>query len=266
MSKASEAGKAFMAGVLAKLPESVRGQAEALFTSADAESALEVIGTGALAQPEINRKLDELRTAQNNLDQMQREADAVYQQQTDWWAKNQPKVEEFDRLKPEYDRLKAGKPSMTLDTKVVEDLRKEFGESLSRLQTEGANVMAFMTTLGVKHFREFGTEPDLQSLLTDKQLGKPMPDGRTYGLVHAYEAKYGEQIKARATKAEDDRIGKLVEERLAERMKTITSQPFPLRNQAPSALDILETTTDSPDKHTVDSATALYEQLQAARG
>jgi hypothetical protein len=121
--------------------------------------------------------------------------------------------------------------------------------------------MAYMTELGLKHFAEFGEKIDMTALLAD--VGKH--NSPTYGLPDAYMAKYGEQIKARAQKAKDEEINKLVEERFRERVKA-EGQPFPLRNQAPSALDALEHPTDKPATHDVETATALYEQLQAARG
>jgi hypothetical protein len=267
MSKASDTGKSFLAGVLAKLPESVRAQAESIFTSADAEQALEVIGTGALAQPEINRRLDELRTQTEAIEAKRAETEAIYQQQDAWWKANEPKVKAYDQLKPEYDRLKTG--GSVTDTKgngaTNDDLRKEFDARLAELQTDGMNVMSFMTTLGVQHYKDFGELINWTDLRSDRNLGKPMPDGRTYGLQQAYEAKYGEQITARRQKAETERIEKLVEERYKERLKS-SDQPFPLRNQAPSVLDVLETTTDAPEKHTLDTAAALYEQLAAQRG
>lgn len=267
MSKASDAGKSFLAGVFAKLPEAVRGQAEAAFAAAEAEAALEVIGTGALAQPEINRKFDELKSAQEALEAKQAEVDETYTKQVKWWETNEAKAKGYDQLKPEYDKLKAGGGNVGDKTEnpSVEELRKEFNDRFLSLQQEGVGVMAFMSDLAVRHFAEFGEKPDMTSLLNDKNLGKPMPDGRTYGLVQAYETKYGEQIKARHEKEEKSRIDKLVEERYAERMKG-QPQPFPLRDSAPSVLDVLESSTDKPDAHTVDTATDLYEKLQSARG
>jgi hypothetical protein len=268
MSKASDAGKSFLAGVFAKLPESLRSSVESAFAAADAESALEVIGTGALAQPEISRRLDELRSQQDELEAKRAESERIYQQQAEWWKANEPKVKAYDQIKPEYDRLKTGGTGVTTTGNTgpsAEDLRKEFEAKLAELQSDGMNVMGFMTTLGVQHFKDFGELINWSELRSDRHLGKPMPDGRTYGLQQAYEAKYGEQITARRQKAEAERIDKLVEERWKERMKS-SDQPFPLRNQAPSVLDVLENATDGPEKHTLDTAASLYEQLAAQRG
>lgn len=265
MSKASEAGRSFLAGVLAKVPEDKRAQVEAVLT--ESEDALVVLGSGALAQSDINKKYSELQTAQDALETARAEIDETHTKQSDWWRANEPKVKAYDATKAELDKLKAGgKVEVgTSGSPSLEDLRKEFDDRFLSLQREGVGVMAFMTDLGVKHFREFGTEPDMQSLLADKNLGKPLPDGRVYSLVQAYEAKYGEQIKARAEKSEKDRIDKLVDEGIRERMKG-QPQPFPLRDSAPSVLDVLESSTDKPEAHTVDTASALYETLQAARG
>ena len=265
MSKASDAGKSFLAGVLAKLPENLRTQAETALLSAEAESALEVLGTGALGQSEINRKFDELRSTTEALDQEKARLEAIHGEQTRWWTANEPKIREYDTIKPEYDRLKEGKVADPINPTAdqLTAMRKELNDQLVQVQREGVNLMAFMQTLGLKHYREFGEEPDLQGMLADRKIGTPLGDGRTYGLTEAYAAKYGDQVKARAQKAEDDRINKLADERVAERMKGM-QQPFPLRNQA-SVLDALEAPETAP-KHDLESATALYEQLQAARG
>lgn len=274
MSKASDTGKSFMAGVFAKLPESVRAQVETAFNMVEAEQALEIIGAGALARPEINKKFDELKVAQDKLAADQQAAEEFAERQKVWWDTHEPKVREYDRVIAENAALKAGSGTggtggtgngHGAGAPSVEDLKKEFDEKLALLQREGLGVMAYMSSLSAKHLKEFGEEPDMTALLADTNLGKPMPDGRIYGLVQAYATKYEAQIKARAEKAETARIDKLVEERFAERMKGM-AHPFPLRDAAPSVLDVLESTTDKSENHTVDSATALYEQLQSARG
>lgn len=266
MSKASEAGKVFMAGVVAKVPEERRAQAEAAAAVImESEEALVVLGSGALAQADINRKYAELDTLKEDLDAKIAESLETHTKQTSWWDTNQTKLKEFDTVKAERDRLKAGGGTNVPDPNApsADDLRKEFNDRITSLQTEGVGVMAFMADLAVRHYAEFQERPDMTALLNDKNLGKPMGDGRTYSLVNAYETKYGEQIKARNQKSEDDRINKLADERVKERMKGM-SQPFPLRD-APSVLDVLENTADKPENHTVDSAASLYETLQAAR-
>lgn len=265
MSKASDAGKAFMAGVLAKIPdETLRAQVETAFNDPRSEEALVVVGAGALAQPEINRKFTELEEAQAALTTKRAELEEVQQKQVNWWSVQEPKVRAYDEIKPEYDRLKEGKDPVGVDEAALTAMRKEFGDQLAGIQREGVNLMAFMSELAVRHYAEFQEKPDLQALLADPNIGKPLGDGRTYGLVQAYETKYGPQIKERHDKVEQARIDKLVDEKLAARMKDAPG-PFPLRNQAPSALDILET-GGKPEDHTVDTAAALYDQLQSARG
>src|SRR5689334_16950445 len=100
MSKASDAGKSFLAGVFAKLNAEQRAQAEAIFNSADATGALEVLGTGALAQPEINRQLDEIRAKGQQLDDLR-------QKNENWFAENEAALKEYLVIKPQYEELKS---------------------------------------------------------------------------------------------------------------------------------------------------------------
>lgn len=259
-SNAHVSGQSFLAGVLAKLPEAARAQVESVFGSDDAVAALEVIGTGALAQPEINRRLDELKARTDALTAKEVEVNETFTKQTDWWNTNKVKVEEYDKLKAGGSVVPSNGAPVD-----VEALRKEMDAKISDLSLQGAGLMALMTNLSVKHFREFGVEPDMSALLADKNLGKQLPDGRIYNVLNAYETKYGEEIKARAAAEEQKRIDKLVDEKFKERMKG-ADQPFPLRGQNPSVLDMLEDPNAKPENHTVDTAAALYEQLQAARG
>ncbi len=263
MSKASDAGKAFMAGVFAKLPEGVRGQVETAFAAAEAEAALEVIGTGALAQPEINRKLDELRAKETEAQQKLESLNA-------WYSENKAALDEYVAIKPEYDDLKAkgGHPPVTPPAtppdprKVAEDVINEAGR-------EYVNVSAWLAGKAVEHSLMFNEALNVMELVSDPRLGKPISGqpGRVFSLQDAYTSKYGERVQQKAKEAEDKKFNEEVERRMAEERKKLTGQPFPLRDgqPSPSVLDVLKT-PDGSAAHTVDTAIAEYERLQAARG
>lgn len=275
MSKASDAGKAFMAGVLAKLPESARAQAEAVFAAAEAEGALEVIGTGALAQPEINRKLDEIAKLNADLKAKQDEANELYTRNDTWYKANVTALKEYPTLKAELDRLKAGgdpddPPRVPImDKKTIEETIASLLDSqLTERERGYVDVVAFMQDKGFAHQQLFGTAPNMRELTSHPKLGKPIigQPGRVYSLDDAYNEKYGEAVTAKHKEAHDKSIEDEVQKRLAEERKKFTEHPFPLRGgPQPAALDVLET-KEGTAAHTVDTAVALYETLQQARG
>jgi len=257
--KATEAGKAFLAGVLAKLPAEQRAQAEAILLSGDhAEGVLTAVGDGALARSDYSRLQDELATQRAALTDQHTEL-------TKWYGVNQTALQDYTRIKPEYDRLKAGGGDDDTPPAPPIDPRKAALEVVNEAGQEYVMVSAWLAGKAVQHQSMFGEPLDTMALVQNPKLGKPIPGqpGRVYSLNDAYTESFGEKVAAKATEAEAARIDKLVEERLTERMKGQANHPFPIRGQEPSALDAL----DNANKplHTVDSATAMYEQLQNAR-
>lgn len=260
MSKASDAGKSFMAGVLAKLPEAARGQVETIFASADAAGALEVIGTGALAQPEINRQLDDLRKKSTELDDLR-------DRNVTWFTENKAALDEYLKIKPEFDTLKAGgviveKPTSSGPTK------EEIAQALDQRDRSFAGALALSMDLSAKHMHMFAEPLNTTELFSDPKIGKvDAATGQYYGLQDAYNAKHGARVQEKLTANEAARIQKLVDEQVAQRMKGLPQNqqhPFPLRDPSPSPLDAL-TAERKPADFTVDSAVAEYERLNAAR-
>jgi len=265
MSKASEAGKLFMAGVLAKLPEAARGQVEAVFQAAEADAALEVIGTGALAQPEINRRLDEARTKME-------EADARLVELNNWYTPNSAALEEWKVIKPEYERLKAGtgngngNPNPSPKSFTEDDMKRTALGVVNDAGREYVGVSAWIAAKAVEHLHRFQEPLDTMALVANPKLGKPIPGqpDRVFSLNDAYQEAYGAKVAAANTAAEEARITKLVEDRLAEERKKFTGHPFPLASESTLPIDTLN--DPNRPKHTIDSAVAEYDRLQAARG
>lgn len=265
MGKADEAGKAFLAGILAKLPESVRGKAEEAFADPGAAEALVVLGTGALAQSDINRKYDDIRAEQAKLTE-------DYNKLNAWYEQRQGELAEYAQIKPEYEKLKAGDPVLraqptapALDPAKFID-RESFDKEMRGQQLAAANYLGLQNAITLKHLKDFNEVIDTRELLGDPNLGKQLADGRTYGLLDAYQTRYGDKIAEKAKADEDVRIQKLVDEKLAAERKT-QPQPFPIRGAEPSVLDFLSPTAQTkPADFTVDSAVALYNDLQSQRG
>lgn len=261
--KAVDAGKAFMAGVLAKIPDpEKRAQVEAVFNDeALAADALVVVGAGALAQSDINRKYTELQEKENALTE-------DYNRLNTWFADNKSKLEEYDSLKA---RVGAPNPPNPPNPPAAPDLSKyidqdTFHKTMQQEQLAAANYLGLQNVLTLSHYKDFGEILDTRELLADKRLGQQLPDGRVFGLKDAYEAKFADKIAERDKTREAQRVQKLVDEQVAERLKGMPqAQAYPLKG-APSPLDLLEPGAQSkPEDFTVDAAVAEYHRLQQAR-
>jgi hypothetical protein len=249
MSKALESGKTFLAGVLAKLPEGLRGQVETAFNDPSAADALVVVGSGALAQSDINRKYQEIETQKTELDTAIAQAQSDYQKNQEWWTKTSA----------EYERLKAldkgGTPPVAPVVPPVAGLSKEDVEKVINENNRSyASVLGLSMTLSGKHFKDFGEVLDGNALIAFAEKNR-------LSLDTAYNQMFAEKIAAKAATEDQARIDKIVQERLAAERKTAV-QPFPLRNQEPSVLDVLE----AKDKPTLPDPAEFYNQLSAARG
>lgn len=262
MSKAAEAGKAFLAGVLAKITNpDQRAQVEAAFNDAANADALVVVGAGALAQSDINRKYQELQDKETQLTE-------DYNNLNTWYATKKTDLEELETLR------KGGKgnnpPPARTETPEIDPTkfigRDEFGKLLMDEQLKAANYMGLMNALTLQHFQHFNEVIDTRELLADPRLGKLTADGsRVYGLKDAYDTKYHDKIAEREKRLSDESINKQVEERVAERMKTAPRAEFPLKG-SPSALDLLEPGAEfKPESFTAQAAADEYLRLQQAR-
>lgn len=265
---ALDAGKTLWeSAILAKLPESLRESAKALFAAPEAAAALTELGARTLAQADYSRQSDETRKQREDADALKIQVQEDYERLNAWYAGISKKVEDYDKLKPEYDRLKGsnGNPPPPIPTdKLTGDFidRKTFTDTMQQEQIAAANYLALQNVITLKHYQDFGEVIDTRDLLADKSLGRQLPDGRVYGLVDAYQAKFAEKLKTKSETDEKSRIDKLVEARLTEERKH-QPMPYPVRpGSAP--IDLLE--QDKPEAHTLDTALAEYDRLQAVRG
>ena len=257
---AKESGQSFIAGVLAKLPETKRAAAQALFEDPEAEAAVSLIGDGVLARTDYSKNMDAIKVKEAELAQQKKELN-------DWYAVNKGALDEYLDVKTELDTLKANPDHKVVDSKVTGVTEEDMLKIIEQRDRGFANAMALVVPLANRHQMMFGEVLEVQELLANPKLGRPIDGqpGRVFGLTDAYNEKHGERVQAKQTEAESARIKKLVDEGVAERMKGSPQHPFPLRDPNPSPLDALESAARKPADHTLDTATAEYERLTQAR-
>jgi len=264
---AFESGQAFLAGVIAKLPAELQTQAKELFEKPEAKDAVVIVGDGAMARPDYSKAMDTLRTKEQ---EAQQRLDSLNQ----WWEANRGALEEYKVIKPEYDRLKTARhpdpadpdpepvarPDPVDPRKVVEEVLAAEGPGYVRLS-------AWLAGKATEHYQMFGETMDTMAIADNPKLGKPIAGqpGRVFSLQDAYTEKYGDRVATHQKEADEKKFNDEVERRLREERAKTTGHPFPLRGEAPSVLDVLQT-DKGPAAHTLDSAVDAYERLQAERG
>jgi hypothetical protein len=263
---AFETGQSFLAGVLAKLPQEQQAQAKAIFEAAEAKDAVVLLGDGALARSDYSRSMDAIREKEQVLTD-------YYTRLDGWYADNKAMLDAAvakpanggtppavaDR--PPAAPAAGGNVALTQD-----DIRRIANDAVNEAGRDYIAVSAFLATQGARHSHLFGEPLDMNELVANPKLGKPIfgQPGRVYSLQDAYMERYGERIQKRQQEAEDKRINDEVDKRLGEKLKQSQStHPFPLRQES-SPLDVLQT-KDGPAAHTLDSAVAEYERLVAAK-
>jgi hypothetical protein len=265
---AFESGQSFLTGVLAKLPQEQRAQAEAIFNAAEAKDAVILLGDSTLARSDYSRSMDQLREKEQALTD-------YYTRLDGWYTENKAALDgaraagggNGHRADPDPTPDPGARPgaggmvSLTQD-----DVRRIAADAVNEAGRDYIAVSAFLATQGARHSHLFGEPLDMTELVANPKLGKPVygQPGRVYSLQDAYLERYGERIQKKQQEAEDKRINDEVDKRLGEKLKqTSSGHPFPLRQES-SPLDVL-TTKEGPAAHTLDSAVAEYERLVAAK-
>jgi len=277
---AYEDGQTFLAGVLAKIPDAgIRAQVQEALTKVEAKDAVTLLGDGVLARTDYSKHMDAIAAKEKDLQAQLAAATDLYEKNATWYKANKTALEEYPTLKSEVDRLKAGggddggddgggKKPVALDKKTIEEtIASMLDQSLSERERGYVDVVAFMQDTGMKHLQRFGTPPDMRSLVANPKIGKPIAGqpGRVFSLADAYQETYGAEVAKKDKEAYDKQIEDQVQKRLAEEKAKLIGQPFPLRDAAPSVLDVLAT-KEGAAAHTLDTAVAAYEALQAGRG
>lgn len=258
---AYESGQAFLAGVFAKLPAEQRSQVEAAFNAPEARDAVIVLGDGTLARSEFSRRMDEAQKTAAD-------AQALVEANQAWFAVNKPALDEYQQIKPEYDRLKAGGGAPPIapvappagpvfDKTAIEKLVQE---QIGAAAADVVGISAWASRRSVEHFQKFGEVLPVDEIVSTTIAARQK--GTQTTLDDTYQQKYGEQIAAAAKQAEDARIEQLVQQRVAQE-RSAGHLPFPTRTET-SPLDIIGKTPDA-SAYGVDAAVAEYTRLQQAR-
>ena len=269
---AFESGQSFLAGVLSKLPPEQQAQAKAIFEAAEAKDAVTLMGDGALARSDYSRSMDHLREKETALNE-------YYERLNGWYGENHAALDAARQAVTNGQPQPAQPAQPTQPTQPTPALQSPglsgvSADEVRRLADEAINaagrdyiaVSAFIATQGAHHQHLFGEPLDALELVQNPKLGKPIlgQPGRVFSLQDAYYEKYGERLQQKQQEAQERAFNQEVEKRLAQRTQAQASHPFPLRSES-SPLDVLAT-KDGPAAHTLDTAVAEYERLQAARG
>lgn len=243
--------EALRAGILAHLPEEVRGKAEATLAELEANG---------MRQADYSRAQDALRAEQEK-------ANALYASNKEWFEANQPRLAELDALKSEITagtliradgttRRAEGAPAGLTESDVVKKI-DEFGR-------DAVGVIAEVQNLSNTHFAQFGEPLDTRVLFTH-------PKAQQIGIRGVYNEIFADKLKARsdaAIKAAEDKI------RADERTKTLAEingraiPQYPASGSEASTLDALDAaarTGQPPKIASVDDMAAEYGRLAAQR-
>ena len=276
---AFEDGQAFLAGVLAKIPdEGQRAQVKAAFESTAAKDAVTLLGDGVLARSDYSKHMDTITKQDQELKDKLASATDLYERNDRWYKTNEAALKEYPTLKTENERLKAGGGGGDDDDKdkrVPVDVKKTIEETIDGLldarlsdrERGYVDVVAFMSDLAFRHHTMFNEPLNQRELTSNPKLGRPVvgQPGRVFSLQDAYNEKYGEKVSAKEKEVHDKAIETEVQKRLAEERAKNAGMPFPLRGDTtPSVLDVLS--KEGTAAHTLDTAVAAYEQLQSGRG
>lgn len=248
----AEKGKSLVQQILAKLPENLRTTVAPAFEAPEAVDALTLLGTAAV---------DKATADQIAADLAKKEADILtdYNRLHSWYTENKTKLDEYDTLK------KGTAPAPPAPAPTPDPAKYMTREDYEKAQLERdqqyAAVLGVTSQISAQHLQRFGEVLDVNAVIANAGTKK-------LSFADAYADLHKDKITAANQAAEDARINKLVEERLAEARKT-QAQPFPLRGGAvePSPLDqLLQKPEERANRYTADTAAAKYEELVANAG
>lgn len=241
---------AFLAGILAQLPEADRGKAEA---------AIEGLEAGHLRQDEFSREMNRIKTVETA-------ANDLLQQNTDWFTNQQANLQELERLRGEIKTgvlVKAGGtgvPPAGGDTFSKADVTKLLTDTIAETERGAVGFITELSGLSMTHFKEFGEVLDTNALLADKRV-------QQLGLRGVYNDLHKDQLAAKATAAQTARDDKIRQEA---RTALLTEQaashrPYPITGNEASTLDGIEPGKTPTEAKSVDQLAQEFARLGAAR-
>jgi hypothetical protein len=254
MAKGAAAGKTFLTGVLAKLPEGLRGEAAKIFEAVELQAA---VGDGTLALEDFTRQSNDLQTRQAELDAIKADLeskesrlDTWHGELTSWYATNKDLVERGKRpVTPTTPTPAAPTPPGVL----TEDAWTE------RMNLERASYLGFtrdQNQITREHFAKFGEIIDLEPLLRHPSIAQ-------VGLMGVYELVHKDRLDKWKTDTTAADRAKIETEAVRKYQESQAQMPYPTPTGAGSGspLDAL-TAKANP---VVDSAVEHYNRLQQER-
>jgi hypothetical protein len=241
----------FLAGVLATVPEADRGKAEARLIELE---------DGGLRQADYSKLSAEAQSAKKQFDDL-------YAKNMEWFETRKADLGELDTLRA---KVAAGDTTHTTTTTtaaatVPADVitKKQFEEHLATMERGAVGFIAESNVLALKHYQQFGEVLNISELLAD-------PNVQRIGLQGVYQAKFAEQIKAKADAAQTARDEALRKEGADKARADLAASrhPYPVVGNEPSSLDALEAAQagQKPTVKTLDDIAAEYARLGASRG
>jgi len=241
---------AFLAGILATVPEADRGKAEA---------RLEALEAGELKQSDYSRLANEANAAKQKFDDL-------YTKNTEWYTQRQTDLAELDDLRAKVAAGIVGDPAVKPVVVVPPDVitKKVFEETLAATERGAVGFIAEANGLTMKHFQQFGEILNINDLLTDPRV-------QQIGLQGVYADKFKDQIKAKADAAETARQDAIRKDERTKVLAEVAGQhhPYPVVGNESSSLDAIEAAARSGDSKVVvkslDDMAAEYARLNATR-
>lgn len=263
----AELGKTFLQELAAKLPDSLKGNLDAILSSPEAQAALEVAGSRVSPIDEERQRLNALKTQLDTRDQ----------KLTDWhgrlgsWASTK-EAELTDRERKLTERENGngggngngnggppnngGAPAKATVDKA--ELANTISEFVQPREAAFVQYVADATNFSAFHLKNFNEALDVGAIVRHPDIGK-------IGFAGVYQQLNKEKLdkmQADAKLAERNAIKDEVrKELIGERP---VDMPYPIAEGSP--LDVLAMDADKRPKGDPVAATRMYEQLVASSG
>ena len=254
---ALETGLAYLQQVLAKLPESQRPAAEAIFLDAQAQAALTELGAGVLRQQDYSRNLDAIALEK-------KAAQDLYLQNKAWYDQNKADLESLPQLLAETERLRAlegrPNPAPAAPPQTPQTPNAVSADDLQGIIRESLGLHAVIPTLIASHQVRFGevlSEEQMIGLIQQAQQGQR-------SLKAQYAITFGEKLQAKSAEEEAAKVKKIQDEAIASYQRANPNMPYPVRPSGTSPLDFVKSPID-PASLTPEALAAEYNALVAGK-
>ena len=252
------AGKTLVDQFIAKLPEELRGSAAEMFGKPEAQEAIKFAGESALMRSDYSRNMDSV--AQEKARIANEEARV-----RNWHAELETWHKGVKDLAVIGEQAKAAgwtaeDPSPTLQTPKAADIPADVVRAgdLDAREQLAVKYMNVSNRLGIRHFREFGEDLDMDELINDPRV-------KTLGIQGVYDVKFKDRYDEKAKLSRDADRAKFEAEIRADERKRLANRPLtPVPGGETSPLDALDSST-KPGTVSADDMAAEYERLVAAR-